>query len=145
MAFSATVPFKPRARLTQDQAVEIFQMKSSAPSAVKIAVLYGVSEKTIRDIWTGRTWSRETCHLDTARTVVLKPVGRPKGRRDQKPRKKRALKFFDLAPAFSTPFPLFGVPDHNLSGNIIVHSADAFQKDEDMLFSLFEQLTPGER
>ncbi len=78
MSFCAVMMFKPRAKLTQDQAVDIFKMKSSAPSAAKESVIYGVSEKAVRDIWTGRTWSRETCHLDSARTVVIKHIGRPK-------------------------------------------------------------------
>jgi hypothetical protein len=80
--------FKPRATLTEDQAVDIFKIKSSVSSAVKVSLCYGVSEKAIRDIWRGRTWSRETCHLDTVRTVTLKQVGRPKGCKDKKPRKK---------------------------------------------------------
>ncbi len=84
-------PCKPRARLTEVQAVDIFKMRSPISSAVNIAKRFGVSEKTVRDIWKGRTWSRETCHLDTSRTVVLKQVGRPKGRTDMKPRKKRSI------------------------------------------------------
>ncbi len=48
-----------------------------------------VSEKTVRDIWTGRTWSRETWHLDTSRNLQLKQLGRPKGCRDSQPRKQR--------------------------------------------------------
>ena len=62
-----TALFVPRARLTQDQAIEIFKMRSSASSAISIAESHRVSEKTVRDIWIGRTWSRETCHLDMAR------------------------------------------------------------------------------
>jgi hypothetical protein len=80
---------KPHARLTQEQAVAIFRVKASAPSAVKIAAYFGISEKTVRDIWTARTWSQETSHLDPTRTVELKQIGRPKGCRDSKPRKKR--------------------------------------------------------
>jgi hypothetical protein len=110
MTRAHTVPSKPRARLTQDQAVDIFKKKSSALTAQNIAVTYGISEKAIRDIWTGRTWSRETCHLDTARIVVQKQIGRPKGCRDQKPRKKRVVAAFDVAPVLSTLLPAIGVP-----------------------------------
>jgi hypothetical protein len=59
-----------RAGLTSEQAVDIFRLSlpraqsesfkskiSRRPSAVGVARKYGVSEKTIRDIWTGRTWS----------------------------------------------------------------------------------------
>ena len=81
---------KPHARLTQEQAVAIFRVKAAAPSAVSIAACFNISDKAVRDIWTARTWSRETSHLDPTRTVELKQIGRPKGCRDSKPRKKRA-------------------------------------------------------
>jgi hypothetical protein len=80
---------KPRARLTEDQAIQIFKSKLDAPSASKLATIYHVCEKTVRDIWTGRTWSRETCHLDPSRTLEIKQTGRPKGCKDSQPRKKR--------------------------------------------------------
>jgi hypothetical protein len=57
-------------RLTRKQVVDIFRLSlpqaqskkiesktSRRPSAVGVAREYGVSEKTVRDIWTGRTWS----------------------------------------------------------------------------------------
>ena len=83
---------KPRARLSEAQVVTIFQAKAadSQSTASKVAADYGVSEKAIRDIWNGRTWSRETWHLDTSRPLQLKQSGRPKGCRDSKPRKRRA-------------------------------------------------------
>jgi hypothetical protein len=81
---------KPRARLSEDQVLAIFQARDSA-SATRVAVIYGVNEKTVRDIWTGRTWARETRHLDTARPFQLKVTGRPKGCRDRKPRKSRLI------------------------------------------------------
>jgi hypothetical protein len=82
---------KPRARLTKDQAVQIFKSKLDSPqlSSSALATYYYVSEKTVRDIWTGRTWSKETWHLDTSRALQLKQPGRPKGRKDKQPRKKR--------------------------------------------------------
>jgi hypothetical protein len=86
---------KPRARLSERHVITIFQAKSpktSASTAAKVARVYGVSEKAIRDIWTGRTWSRETWHLDKSRPLQLKLTGRPRGCRDTKPRKKRVLK-----------------------------------------------------
>ena len=81
---------KPRAKLSEAQALTVFQARASASTATKVAVIYGVSEKAVRDIWTGRTWSRETWHLDTSRPLRLKTPGRPKGCRDTKPRMKRA-------------------------------------------------------
>ena len=80
---------KPRARLSETQAIAIFQAKNSASIAARLATVYGVSEKAVRDIWTGRTWSRETWHLDQSRPLQLKLTGRPKGCRDTKPRAKR--------------------------------------------------------
>lgn len=64
-------------------------MKTSIASATKVANLYGVSEKAIRDIWTGRTWAAETWHLDTSRVLKVKKQGRSVGHRDTKSRKPR--------------------------------------------------------
>jgi hypothetical protein len=58
---------KPRTVLTQEDVMAIFRLSMSnntlfdstakkRPSAVAVAQHYAVSEKTIRDIWTGRTW-----------------------------------------------------------------------------------------
>ena len=55
--------------------------------AAHVSKIYGVSEKAVRDIWTGRTWSKETWHLDASRSRPLKKMGRPVGRQDTKPRK----------------------------------------------------------
>ena len=85
---SSTAP-KPRAVLTRDDAIAIFKLKESLQPATKVSRFYGVSEKAVRDIWTGRTWSAETWHLDTTRALKIKPSGRPQGSRDTKPRKPR--------------------------------------------------------
>jgi ribulose bisphosphate carboxylase small subunit len=81
---------KPRARLSEAQVIAIFQARASASSSTKVAMVYGVSEKAVRDIWKGRTWSKETWHLDPSRPLQLKLTGRPKGCKDSQPRKKRA-------------------------------------------------------
>ena len=97
---------KPKAILTSHDAVNIF--KRSLPhftpkntSAVVVAQEYRVSEKAIRDIWTGRTWSEATDHLAPHRAPrTPRPTGRPRGRLDTKPRKQRAcVKFTGLKPA----------------------------------------------
>ena len=89
---------KPRAILTSEKAVEIFSRSlpstgsSSAekPHATSVAREYGISEKTVRDIWTGRTWSNETLHLDPQRPArEAKPTGRPRGKKDTAPRKRK--------------------------------------------------------
>lgn len=82
---------KPRARLTEAQVVEIFQAKQNQKGAATVARLYGINEKTVRDVWSGRTWSKETWHLDILRPVSFKQIGRPRGSRDTKQRKSRAL------------------------------------------------------
>mmetsp|Transcript_67888 Transcript_67888/g.181536 ORF Transcript_67888/g.181536 Transcript_67888/m.181536 type:complete len:187 (+) Transcript_67888:38-598(+) len=64
--------FKPRAVLSRRQVEDIFRIKlqaSQSPgsklSPLRVAKLYGVSEKTIRDIWKGRTWTQETKEVET--------------------------------------------------------------------------------
>jgi hypothetical protein len=80
-----------RSYLMEKQAVEIFQLKMQNTGAMvtstAVARAYGVSEKTVRDIWAGRTWKKETWHLDTSRPLVLKKQGRPLGSKDRTPRK----------------------------------------------------------
>ena len=68
---------KPRAKLTQSDAVAIFRLKASAASATSVARLYGVSEKAIRDIWKARTWAHHTCNLDTTRSHQIKHEEQP--------------------------------------------------------------------
>jgi len=80
---------KLRAKLTQADVVEIFLCKHSHKSPTVVSRLCGVSEKTVRDIWSGRTRSKETQHLDPSRAVLLKKIGRPAGSKDSKPRKPR--------------------------------------------------------
>ena len=80
---------KPRAKLAASDAIEIFSVRRSEVQATKLARIYGVSEKAIRDIWTARTWATETWHLDPSCELVLKQAGRPKGRTDSKPRRSK--------------------------------------------------------
>jgi hypothetical protein len=88
---------KPRAKLSEAEVLAIFQARESASMAARLATIYGVNEKTVRDIWTGRTWSRETWHLDTSRPIQLKATGRPKGCRDKRPRKSRVTGLAELS------------------------------------------------
>ena len=70
-------------RLTKSQAVEIYQLKTSMKDdtisnfipafqppnqlkrghSVQIGIRYGVSSRTIRDVWNRKTWSFATQHL----------------------------------------------------------------------------------
>jgi hypothetical protein len=77
---------KTRAKLSVEQVISIYQIKHTLHPASKVGLFFGVSEKTVRDIWRGRTWTNETWHLDTSRIVVQKSIGRPKGARDSRPR-----------------------------------------------------------
>ncbi len=85
------VRVKPRAVLTREIALNIFRYKIENVQAVESAVswhasmlagMYGVSEKTIRDIWTARTWSKET--------DILEPTRRTKSGNEQASSRNRA-------------------------------------------------------
>ena len=85
---------KPRAVLTKEQAIDIFRISTSGyttasgPTATSVAKAFGVNEKTIRDIWKGRTWCNETLPLDSSRQPKpRKKTGRPMGRKDSAPRR----------------------------------------------------------
>jgi hypothetical protein len=80
---------KLRTRITHEEVVEIFLYKQSEKSPTVVSRLCGVSEKTVRDIWSGRTWSKETKHLDPSRAVCRNKLGRLTGNEDMKPRKPR--------------------------------------------------------
>ena len=90
---------KPRAVLTKKQAVDIFRIagvlrpdgtRGTKPTASSVAKRYGVSEKTIRDIWRGRTWYEETLPFDMNRQPkTMMKTGRPLGRKDSAPRKRK--------------------------------------------------------
>ena len=91
LASSGSVSAKPRAKLTQADAIKIFTLKQYSQRATSVASLFSVSEKAVRDIWTARTWAKETWHLEPSRVLVIKHTGRPKGKRDSKPRKNARL------------------------------------------------------
>ena len=66
--------FHPRAILTGEQAIEIYQYQRTRPMRFKfdatltgkasaVAEKYHISPKTVRDIWNRRTWTTETQHL----------------------------------------------------------------------------------
>ena len=80
---------KTRTIITAEQAVQIFKIKLTNQNSLskkknnarKIAEAFGISDKAVRDIWSGRTWLRETMHLDPVRIEMAasrRPPGRPK-------------------------------------------------------------------
>jgi hypothetical protein len=97
---------KPRAILTREQAIEIFKCRPNdksvraLASSAAVAHKYGVSEKTVRDIWNGRTWHSETLPMDPTRPARrIAPPGRPPGRKDSAPRRRnsrQALEYADV-------------------------------------------------
>ena len=79
--------------LTGDQAIAIFLQKPNSGqirhrSSTAVAQKYGVSSKTVRDIWCARTWHLQTMHLDPMRPQrpPARP-GRPRGSKDKAPRR----------------------------------------------------------
>jgi hypothetical protein len=89
-----TIGHRPRLVLTDHQARQIFQLKYSHgfPSAHSASTFFAtqfkISSKAIRDIWKGRSWLKVTFDLwNTADRPIQKALGRPKGKKDSKPRK----------------------------------------------------------
>jgi hypothetical protein len=111
---------KPRARLFKAQVIAIFHAKastSSSASAAKLATVYRVSGKAIRDIWTARTWSKETWHLDMLRPLQPRLTGRPKGCRDRTPRKKRVYCHDELSRSRSSA-QVSSLPHYDTLGGV---------------------------
>jgi hypothetical protein len=103
-----------RAILSIEQAQNIFQLKpkpfqKERTRAGNLAKMYGISVKTVRDIWVGRTWYRATFHLDRLNPLsperLQKKAGRPKGAKDSKPRMRKNP--YDISDCFYDG--LFGV------------------------------------
>ena len=85
--------------LNHKKAREIFQLKecNEFPSlhsgSVLLASKYHVSAKAIRDIWSGRSWLEATFDLwDVKDRPEKKILGRPKGKKDSKPRLSKVSK-----------------------------------------------------
>lgn len=100
--------------LSASQAQEIYCMKPKMETqmrdmAEQLAKKYGVSIKRIRDIWDGRTWYKETYHLDPDKPISLDRLetrkGRPKGSKDVKPRKTKTLPDISSFPSCTDKVP----------------------------------------
>ena len=81
-------------KATKCRSSHIFLMSTNNPAKSKnanpsfIAKSFNVSEKTVRDIWSGRTWHKETFNLDMKQEPRPRArIGRPKGRKDSAPRR----------------------------------------------------------
>ena len=86
--------------------MEIFREKGGGINASDICEGYYVNEKTVLDIWRGRTWVKETSHLSLSRVFPFKKLGRPVGSKDVKPRKHRvsAIDGGNKTSSTSSPF-----------------------------------------
>jgi hypothetical protein len=90
---------KTRSVLTADQAVQIFQArpieKSVTHASIELAEKYSVSPKTVRDIWSGRSWYKETYIFDKTKPPLIQKLskvpGRPKGSKDSRPRQRKTI------------------------------------------------------
>jgi hypothetical protein len=74
---------RPRARLSEEQVIQIFCCRNEQKSPTIVSRLYGVNEKTVRDIWSGRTWSKKTRYLDASNWLsglrTPRPIGTKSG------------------------------------------------------------------
>ena len=92
-------PMRSRSILTHTQAREIFLLKADIEIAslhavsLRLAKQYNVGAKAIRDIWIGRSWLEATFDLwEAGERPPRKTIGRPKGRKDSRPRQTKASK-----------------------------------------------------
>ncbi|EKX34999.1 hypothetical protein GUITHDRAFT_118838 [Guillardia theta CCMP2712] len=102
--------FRPRV-LTADLAYKIYREKPPPPfdklslsrRSAEVALQYGTSPKTVRDVWSRRTWTRATTALWTAEELAQRPArrragpGRPVGSKDGRPRVRRYFRKGDAA------------------------------------------------
>jgi len=86
------VPFK--VLLTQDQALEIYKVRpmdnssNAKPTSMDVAEQYGVSPKTVRDVWNRKTWVKVTkplWHAGELEMFLSESVRRGPGGRQPSP------------------------------------------------------------
>jgi hypothetical protein len=84
-----------RVILSKSVAREIFAVKNSLgletihKASIRLAAKYHISSKAIRDIWKGRSWLNATFDLwGVEDRPARRIIGRPKGKKDSKPRVK---------------------------------------------------------
>ena len=132
---------RPRIVLTSKIARDIFQIKATHGFAslhcasLRLASKYGVSSKAIRDIWKGRSWLDATYDLwNDSDRPARRIIGRPKGKKDSKPRVRGSkflrdsdspLSFDDVKESATTE--LGGRPNSHLSQPFPAHMHDRFE------------------
>jgi hypothetical protein len=106
-----------RGILTAHQAREIFEAKSQQKlkkmdllNTTQLAQKYKISAKAIRDVWQGRSWLHATFDLwSNEERPVRQKVGRPKGKKDSKPRKVKVIRQSKNSEHFQSKLPCHGV------------------------------------
>jgi hypothetical protein len=124
-------PSGTRMVLSEQQAREIFQLKNTHgfsslhAASIFLANTHKVSPKAIRDIWKGRSWLDATFDLwDSSDRPPRKVLGRPKGRKDTKPRQSKSIKAAQTQPSNSTSdFPAFEALIQKSNPNNLIHEA----------------------
>eukprot|EP00292_Cryptomonas_paramecium_P013081 CAMPEP_0113679480 /NCGR_PEP_ID=MMETSP0038_2-20120614/10668_1 /TAXON_ID=2898 /ORGANISM="Cryptomonas paramecium" /LENGTH=224 /DNA_ID=CAMNT_0000597517 /DNA_START=60 /DNA_END=734 /DNA_ORIENTATION=- /assembly_acc=CAM_ASM_000170 len=110
-------PGQPRALLSGEQAAQIYMYRKSTTFSVDprlsgnanaVAAKYGISSKTVRDIWNRRTWAEETQHLWNAGD---KPVIRSRRRMMM------FLQSYATSTSVSSPQPLAWITYHESSAS----------------------------
>ena len=118
-------PIKPRAKLAAADVIDIFKLKTTFPSAKCVGRMFEVSEKAIRDIWKGRTWAKETWHLDMARLPFPRTAGQ-NGRKELKTKTKIALCSAGPVPELPVPALIFE-PQANIQKSVAVFQEQVFR------------------
>ena len=92
------------------------------PTATSVAKKFRVSEKTIRDIWSGRTWHEETLPHDLhRRPKKAVKTGRPLGRKDSAPRKRKLASSQESAALVNTKANLPSITERCEKGSCIIN------------------------
>ena len=141
--------------LNSQLAIEIFQRSFPPigmdvcrfrPNASAVAREFGVSEKTVRDIWTARTWGNETLPWDPDRKPrVSRPTGRPLGSQDRAPRRKRTAQEYTgspmhLDPGVTTSQDISLTDRHSVISGTVMPLSSMCQLQEHWLFACTEAL-----
>ena len=82
-AIKAAASFRPKKILTEHDAIEIFRMKNAHrfltnhAASCYLSKKYKVSPKTIRDVWSGRTWRNTTLKKSEANNLACQETTEP--------------------------------------------------------------------
>ena len=141
---------RPRLLLSNEEAREIFKLQTTHgyPSlhaaSVVFAKKYGVSPKAIRDIWTGRSWLEATFSLWNAdERPVRRTIGRPKGKKDSKPRKSKNGGRLILGGQDASNIPKWGKFENNLCHSRLGESVTIFPGSTHLERSNHEEVYSG--